>query len=273
MDKKVITISSLVALLGLLFVFSSNTTKPAGASAITPEKVTICHSDGQSGNYSQTTININSVTDCTGAAGHDGHSNDIIPSYTYSSCTYAGKNLSKVSWISNNCSQPVTPTPTTTPTPTATPTLTPTPTTTLDCDGDTDGSKPDSDDGCTTPTPTLTPTPATDCDKDNDSNDPNEAQECVTTTPTATPTPTVTPAAPTATPTPGSNNGGGDGRSDGLSSCPSCTQAPQGHIQAVLGASTMASTGTFEENTMNLLAAMGIILMSVSAGYAKIFKK
>lgn len=63
-----------------------------------------------------------------------------------------------------------------------------------------------------TQTPTVSPTPV-DCD------------DCVTPTPTEEVTPTVEP-----TVVPGNPGGPGDGlsdhRSDGLSSCPKCTQAP-----------------------------------------------
>ena len=123
---------------------------------------------------------------------------------------------------------------------------------------------------CVTPTPTTTVNP--------------------TAAPTATPTvvqPTITPTAtPTAIPTPTNtpNSGGGpgdgrsDGRSDGLSSCPSCTQAPQTQVlgastsnQAVLGASTMAGTGTFEQNLMNVYAIFGMLLLA--AGYKSYAKE
>ncbi len=111
-----------------------------------------------------------------------------------------------------------------------------------------------------TPTNTPTATPTT---------DPCANNACVTGTPTGTPTTTPTPTGvPTATPTPtstpsnGGGTGGGDGHSDGLSSCPQCTQAP--HVQGVLGASTMASTGTFEQNAMNLSAVLGALFTSLS---------
>lgn len=100
---------------------------------------------------------------------------------------------------------------------------------------------------------------------------------------TPTPTPTPTPAStPTPTPTPGATNppsnpgGPGDGRSDGLSSCPSCTQAPQGPTQAVLGASTGPavlglSTTSGEEGAMPLIQIFGAFL---SAGLGlRFFKK
>lgn len=143
--------------------------------------------------------------------------------------------------------------PTATPTPTSAPSATPTPTTAPSATPTPTGAV----------TPTVTPT------------------DTVTPTVTPTDTTTPTPADPTATPTPGNNNGGGnngggtgggDGRSDGLSSCPQCTAAP--HTQAVLGASTMAETGVFEQNTMNVSALLGILSMAIAgAFYVKESKK
>lgn len=83
----------------------------------------------------------------------------------------------------------------------------------------------------------------------------------------ATPTPTLTPA-PTNPPSNPGGNGGGDGRSDGLSSCPECTKAPQGQV---LGASTMAKAGTFEQNLMNSFAIFGMLLLT--AGYKSYAKE
>jgi len=104
--------------------------------------------------------------------------------------------------------------------------------------------------------PTATPTPI--CNSD---------YKCE---PTATPTPTV--VQPTDTPTP--NNGGG---SDGLG-CAShdCNTHPGEGApaqQGVLGASTMATTGSFEDTAMNLVGSAGIILMGLSTVYAKAKKK
>lgn len=106
-----------------------------------------------------------------------------------------------------------------------------------------------------TPTPTtrVTPTPTTG----------------VTVTPTTNPTatPTVVPTSAVTPTTPPSDHGDGlsDGRSDGGSSCPQCTQAP---IQAVLGASTMADTGTFDSTVMNFVLLGGMLSMGAAA-YAK----
>ena len=140
---------------------------------------------------------------------------------------------------------------------------------------------------CVSPTPTPTSTPQeqhhfacvenscqwVEGSGDNTCNPENEGS-CQT-QPTPTPTPTPTPA-PTQAP---SNPGGpGDGRSDGLSSCPSCTQAPQGSsaTQAVLGASTGPavlglSTTSGEESAMPLIQLLGA-LFSAGVGF-KFFKK
>ncbi len=106
-----------------------------------------------------------------------------------------------------------------------------------------------------TPTPTETPTP--------------EAQ---TETPILTPTPTPTP---TTVPTNNNNNGGGDGlsdgRNDGHSSCPECTQAPKSNSQ-VLGATTdFAKTGTAQDILMNIIGAMGGV--STAAGVVLAVRK
>lgn len=153
--------------------------------------------------------------------------------------------------------------------------VSPTPPPILDCDSDTDGSTPNGDDECITPTPVL------DCDGDTDRSNPNADDVCVTPTPTVTPT-----ATPTVTPTPtatlsnggGSSNGGSqpgdgrsDGRSDGLCSQPPCISAGSSQSgPAVLGASTFAGTGTFENTLMNFMALVGTILLGAGAkSYAK----
>ena len=98
--------------------------------------------------------------------------------------------------------------------------------------------------------------------------------------PTATPTPTGAPTATptvtvTDTPTPTTtttSNGGGD-NGDGLGCATHDCSTHPATTQAVLGASTMASTGTFEENAMNLAALLGVILMSSSVLYKKFQNK
>lgn len=227
--NKILLLSALtVATFGVLFAVNASTTRADSDNL----KVTICHWDsGQGGKYTKNDININSVSKCTNADGHDAHSNDIIPGYTYQTCTYGGKNTSMTSWIANDCKAPVTPTsaPTATPTQTQHPTATP-----------------------TVAAPTATPTQVV-C---------NEDHKCVTPT-----------SAPTATPTPVTGGGQGtepnnpsDGKSDGRSSCPQCTQAQQG----VLGASTMAETGTFADTTMNFALLGGILSLALGgAAYAK----
>ena len=100
-------------------------------------------------------------------------------------------------------------------------------------------------DHCVTPTPTVTITP----------------------TPTETPTVTITPT-PTNTQsnTGGPGDGLSDGRSDGLSSCPSCTQAPA--TKAVLG---LSSTSSGNNGALEIAQLLGALTLSV-AGFA-LYKK
>lgn len=161
-----------------------------------------------------------------------------------------------------NCSG-VTPTPTNTPTPTPTSTPTPTPTVTA------------------TPTPTFTPTPTPcanggncdviiiDCPGEGDCEVNVGSTPTPTATPTATPTPTSGPTAtptpgPTATPTPGPSNNGSNNNSTTNNSGGSQP------VQSVLGTTTMAKTGIFEETLMNALSLFGMVSLSVgSLTYAK----
>ncbi len=256
----------LILVLGMSVSFSSHTilqSASANYSTPTPFNITLCHfNNGKGGTYTIETIDVNSVNDCTGADGHDTHSQDIIPSYTYGSCTYGGKNLSGQGQaiLNNGC---------------VVPTVTPTPV--LDCDGDTDGSNPNGDDHCIL---TPTPTPVLDCDGDTDGSNPNgDDASCITPTATPSATPTLTPSpaltvTPTLTQVPTNGGGPGDGLSDGRSSCPQCTQAPsqqsEGTEQAVLGASTFAGTGTFENTVMDIMLVVGMIVVSLGGlSYAK----
>lgn len=273
MDKKVTIVSSLVGLLGLSLVvlqtsvFAStqvggqlngyscdgNKTNPwkttnNGENSVTlPSGYTITSIDVKAGNGCIPVYPTNSASTCY----------SVVTNGNTATVTKigSGSNCKDISHLEGTYS--IQSAPTATPTPTMQPTATPT----------------------NTPSCTPTPTPVVDCDGDGDYDDLDEARECVPADPTATPTPTTAPtSAPTATPTPGSTSSNssdnhGDGLSDGLSSCPSCTQAPHSTQQAVLGASTMASTGTFEETTMNVFASMGILLMTLSAVYAKASKK
>lgn len=118
--------------------------------------------------------------------------------------------------------------------------------------------------GSTTPTPTPT-------------TDPCANNACVT--PTVTVTPTATPSAtptdtPTPTPTPGnsgctSNCGSSDNNNNNNSNNNSSNNSSQ-PTQAVLGASTMASTGTFDTTLMNLMFGSG--LMTFGAGLLSLKK-
>jgi len=98
-------------------------------------------------------------------------------------------------------------------------------------------------------------------------------------TPTCTPTPTEGSEEPTVTPTPteevtptGTQNVGGpgdglsDGRSDGRSTGPSTGSGStmvSDPYTGVLGASTMAKTGSFEQNLMNLFGVVGMALLAL----------
>lgn len=110
---------------------------------------------------------------------------------------------------------------------------------------DVDGVQATEGEACTVVTPTPTPFVC----RDN--------QECVTPTPTVTPTETVTP-----TPyVPPSDHG--DGKSDGGSSCPSCTSGGGSSSNSnVLGASTEA--GDVLGASTDTLAATGTTNMLVS---------
>ncbi len=176
---------------------------------------------------------------------------------------------------------------------------TPTPTPTLDCDGDRDGSSPNGDDTCTsptptptpicnvdhpcsspTPTPTVTPTPTPICNSDHPCDSPTptptpfcnpDQENCVTPTPTVDPCTTDSNSpdclTPTSTPVPPPSNPGGpgDGRSDGGSSCPSCTAPPGGNSSGgqVLGASTdtLAATGTNDQFIKIMLSATASLVI------------
>jgi hypothetical protein len=94
-----------------------------------------------------------------------------------------------------------------------------------------------------------------------------QGRDCNTVTPTPTATPSATPT-DTPTPTPGSNNGGGGSTSNsGGSSTPAKTVES---IQATMGASTLAPTGGFAHNIMNVLFAAGMMIAGLGAvSYAK----
>lgn len=89
--------------------------------------------------------------------------------------------------------------------------------------------------------------------------------DCITPTgnPSETPTPTPTP---TPTQSVQGTSTGGDGRSDGLSSCPECTQPP--HTQAVLGASTsvlgLSATGGNENVALQLFQFLGVVSLTTT---------
>jgi len=140
-----------------------------------------------------------------------------------------------------------TPTPTVTPTVTPTPTRTPTPTVTP------------------TLTPTGTPTPTHVCSNSTSCNTGSNNTPTPTTVITNTPTPTQE-ASSSATPTPTSQNNSGSVQGSSASSNNPQVQP----AAAVLGATTMAATGTFVTTLMNSLMSLGVLSLSVgSLLYAK----
>jgi hypothetical protein len=129
---------------------------------------------------------------------------------------------------------------------------------------DVDGVQAMEGQACTVVTPTPTPFVC----RDN--------EDCVTPTPTVTPTETVTP-----TPyVPPSDHG--DGKSDGGSSCPSCTQSSGGSGNVlgastegqVLGASTdtLAATGT-QSSMASILASVTVSIAFLMMGLKLSAKK
>ncbi|MGA2910883.1 MAG: hypothetical protein ABSE04_03755 [Candidatus Microgenomates bacterium] len=138
----------------------------------------------------------------------------------------------------------------------STPTPTPTPTPTHDpCDKkdyDHDEDHGDKDCQSPSPTPTITPTPtSTPCI-------PNEDHQCPTATPVPSESPIATPEA-TVTPVPTDNNSsggndGGDGLGCAVHDCSTHPTPPQGQV---LGASTMAGTGSFDLTFYQAIMGIG----------------
>lgn len=77
---------------------TDNETEPAEdtfsvVAAPDPVKVTLCHStESETNPYNEIEVNINSVSKCVDVNGHGNDDEDIIPPYTYGSCTYPGLN-------------------------------------------------------------------------------------------------------------------------------------------------------------------------------------
>lgn len=257
--------ASILVLTAVLAVFSFLIGKSlTTVLAVSPQpSVIICHATGSNSNpYVTESPNIQNDGSLSG--GHLNHTGplypsadwgDIIPPYTHGSFSYAGMNWPSGQAIwANGCNIPGAPTPT--PSPTPSPSGTPLPT----CNPD--------DEDCSTPTPTPTAAPqfhsvcrelscvlvdgagSNSCATDND---------CA---PAASPTPLVCTGDthPDAAGTscvgfsgtgPGPSNGGG----------------PTGQV---LGASTMAGTGSFTENLF--MAIMGVGATLSSAGFVLLKK-
>lgn len=169
-----------------------------------------------------------------------------------------------LSWIGVTCTS-ATPSPSATPTatpsaspsptPTATPSASPSPTPSAS-PSPTPSASP-SPSPSASPSPSITPSPTPTIEIDCDGG--GECEVIIgspTPTPTATPTPTPSP---TSSPSNNNNSGGSTDSSSG-----SNNSQPQGQV---LGATTLASTGTSTENTA-LYLGLALILTSV-LGFAK----
>jgi cell division septation protein DedD len=164
MKKLLISVSVILVVLALYFggkniVLAHPNTPPQSVN------VTVCHKDGQSGNYSKINVSVHSVNDANGLDGHGHHNGDVWAPFTYNNVNYDGQGNYLI-FNFNNCNQISSPTPTASPT--ATPVATSTPT-----------ASPSATPTFTpTATPTPTSTPVDECEK-----------ECNESTPTPSPTP------------------------------------------------------------------------------------
>ena len=120
-----------------------------------------------------------------------------------------------------------------------------------------------------TPTPTPTPTPtATPTATPTEEPSPTPTDPGETESPTPTPTPTGT-AQPTATPTP-TDSGTGGGSTTTSNSNESSNSSVQGQV---LGATTLAATGSFEESLYSLSFVTGLIFLGLGImKYARLQK-
>lgn len=269
----------------LLFVFALLAALSAGVFLTRPtvqnvkaddKSVTICHWDeGNNAYKSPQSVSNDSIYkwdnghDICKTGGHGLDPKDIIPSFVNGVCIFAGLNTDKVAWISNDCKQPKT----------------------RVCD-DTKATNFGGTDGIFDPAtetadnslcqyvaagtcPTACGQAASTVPDGKGGTIPCDATAACPITPTAT---------PSATPTPtngGGSTGGSDGQSDGLGcSSHDCSGnkvgggqvlgASTGPTQAVLGASTMAGTGTFENTVMDIMLVAGMIVLSLGGlSYAK----
>ena len=80
---------ALAVILALALGISASTV----ALADKPEslKISVCHKDGRSGNYSLVNVNINSTDDADGLNGHGDHGDDSWASFSYGGTNYPGQ--------------------------------------------------------------------------------------------------------------------------------------------------------------------------------------
>lgn len=218
------------------------------------------------------------VENCMKVGDHDpvfGTGNTVTNTTLFNSpggvtCTalgvpHNGCTLQNISHASFRLQLITSPTPTDSPTPTPTDTPSPTPSDSPTPTTDTVTPTPTEE---VTPTPTDVPTVTPDCSGAScNTGGVGDRTPTPTLIITASPTQTLT-ATPTADATPTSTPGiGGSGNVLGTSVTPTDVVDSQ---KSVLGATTMAATGTFVQNLMNLMFALG--MLSLSGGslmYAK----
>lgn len=76
---------------GSWYTIASSTKSFNATSCVTPVDVIVCHKDGQSGNYSKVDVSIHSVSDFTGTNGHGNHSEDIWRPFVFDGANFAGQ--------------------------------------------------------------------------------------------------------------------------------------------------------------------------------------
>ncbi|OGE45317.1 hypothetical protein A3B39_04515 [Candidatus Daviesbacteria bacterium RIFCSPLOWO2_01_FULL_37_10] len=218
-------------LIFLLTMFTFGLTKTQTiVLAVGPNKVTICHATESLTNpYERIVVDEHAISGHFENNGTPifGHEDDLL---------FQGE---------VDCPSPSS-SPSPTPSPTPTSILLPTPTPTE------------------TPTPTATPTPTPSNNQGGETPSPTPTTVQSEPTPTQSVTSTPTPTATTsATPTPSNSNP--QGSSNPTNSTSSDLSASNSSSQGeVLGATSLAPTGTFEEDFMNAVLFSGILLLVLS---------
>jgi len=251
----------------------------------TPPTVSICHWDeGQNAYKPPQSVSYDSIykwNNGQAACKTDGHGNDpqdIIPSFINGECAFSGLNLDKESWIANDCKDPTLPSPVdgacgetlNSCTAGTLNNITDSLTQYLwECVGTNGGTKAQCSLAIVTPSCGNGNIEAGEtCDDGNLIDGDGCSATCQTETLTPSPTPGLII---TTTTTGGPGDGLSDGRSDGGSSCPTCTTAaPSGNVLGVsteegqvLGASTdiLAATGSNYQLSRLWIAATSALVI------------